>query len=996
MARSTPLVSDETLHLAGDEPVAVGSPAWSHWLHGDGDTFRFESNAGSFTARREQVSGGSYWYAYRRQRGRLRKAYLGRADELTAERLAQTAAGLAVSASPTPPSRVLPVLATKLAPPRPSRRPVASPTLLARLDAARGRIVLLVAPPGFGKTTLLTSWLAGIGATRRVAWLSLDAADNDLARFLTYLVAAIRVSTPEAGSATLALLQGPVLPPLEELLVPLLNDLAASYSELVLVLDDYQAVVAEPVHQALAFLAEGRPAAMTLVVTSRNALPLPLARLRARDALLELGPAELRFSSEQIAAFLTEVMGLDLNAASLAALEARTEGWVAGLQLAALALQRSDDVAGVIESFGGGHRYVLDYLTDEVLRHQPPAVQDFLLRTAVLDTLSAPLCDTLLESTSSAAMLDYLEQASLFLLPLDGERQWYRYHQLFADVLRTRLRQTQPEQPAMLHRRASDWFAERGDLAEAVRHALAAADWSHAADLIDQAARPLLVHSECTTLLGWLNALPSALVEQRSALCMAYSWALLATGQLDAVSRWVAAAELLPEAAADDLAGEIDAVRATEAGLRRDRPEQTIALAHSALARLSEAKAYIRAVVALMLGAAYYQLDDMVASGHAFAEARLVSLAAGNTLIAVWALRQQAEIAGLCGRLRRAATIYREAIALADDSRRRGQPLPVVGAAYVGLGEVLRARDDLAAASTALRQGIALGEQVGSVEVLLRGYSSLALVQQAQGDAASAQASIEQALHLAGRTNVPRLAAWMRQVQARLWLLAGQLDPATIWAEESGLSADDPLSLVVEADYITLALVWLTQASRDPALPRLRATLHLLDRLLQAAQAAGRLASSIEILVLQALALDVARDQQAALQALSRALTLAEAEGYTRLFHEAGPAVAALLHKIPTGSAQAAYTARLLGLPPAPAAAAPPAPPPELGAEPLSGRELEVLMLIAAGLSNQEIADRLVVAISTVKKHINSIYGKLDVRSRTQALLKARGYRLIP
>jgi LuxR family transcriptional regulator, maltose regulon positive regulatory protein len=943
------------------------------------------------------------------------------------------------------------LLATKLAVPRVARGLIARPVLTRRLDAAVGRgLILVTAPPGFGKTTLLASWLSqtlkhsSIQASEqpanpeaqlpaqtlkrsnaealRAAWLSLDEADDDLARFLSYLVAALRTAAPEVGAATLVQLRSPQPLASEALLVPLLNDIAAHEGALILVLEDYYLISAEPVRQAVAFLLERRPPNLTLVITSRETPALPLARLRARGELLEIGQSDLRFDREQAAAFLRDAMGIDISPAVVAALEARTEGWVAGLQLAALSLRDGDDGQRLLDAFTGGHRFVFEYLSDEVLRGQPPEIQTFLLRTSILGRLSGPLCAAVVEEPpdpgNGQVLLDDLRRRNLFVVPLDDEGRWFRYHQLFADTLRLRLRQSDPELEPLLHRRAAAWYAARGLLVEAIGHRLAAADWEEAAALIEREARVLLVRGEVATLLGWARALPPPLLTARPDLGLVYAWALVAAGQFDLAEAHLGRLELaLPAVASDDQRGELLAVRATVAGLRRDRPDATIVLANRALALLSDAKLYVRGVVALILGAAYYQRDEIDLASTAFAEAHEVSVASENMLSALFALRQLAEIEMLRGHLHRASTLLRQAVTLAE--REAGasggatQP-PAAGAAYVGLGVLLTEWNDLDAAAEAVRRGIALGEESATVEIMLRGYAGLVAVQQARGEAEAAHATLERAVRIAGETGVPQLLSWIEQIQARFWLSQGDVEAAVAWARRQGFGPDDELLLLQEDSFKTLIRVRLAQASQQQRPALLDDAARLAERLLAQAERAGRTGSAIEILALQALLLDAQGQRSRALVVLERALELARPEGYLRLFLDEGPPMAALLRQLPARSPLTAYLRALLAAQEGGRALAPQRPDiparaasPQLSPadrdqanlaliEPLSEREREVLALIAAGLTNQEIAERLVVALSTVKKHINSIYGKLDVRSRTQSLLRARELGLLP
>ncbi len=913
------------------------------------------------------------------------------------------------------------LLTTKLYVPQAHPNLVPRPRLSERLEEGmRRKLTLVCAPAGFGKTTLLSEWrMVHLGCEWSLAWVSLDEGDNDPVRFLTYLVAALQTIESDIGEAALASLRSPQPPPIESVVAALINDIAAVPEGFILVLDDYHVIEAQPIHDAIAFLLEHMPRQMHLVIATRTDPPLPLARLRARGQMTELRATDLRFTLEEAALFLNDAMGFDLSTRDAEELERRTEGWIAGLQLAALSMQGREDVSGFVEAFTGSNRYVLDYLVEEVLRRQPEPVTSFLLRTSVLDRMSSELCDAITETNGGQEMLERLDRKNLFVFTLDEERRWYRYHHLFAEALRHRLRQTQPDQMSGLHRRASEWY-ERNELTgEAVSHALAAEDFGRAARLVEQAAEAVVKRGEWATLLGWFEALPDDLVRSRPRLCLYHAWALLSTVQLDAGEQRLRDAEHAlgtgvqspAEASANqteqdtaegrtesrELQGLVAGFRANIASRRGD-PARAIELGHRALELLPEDNLFLRGPIAVLLGLAYRRSGDAVAASRIFTEAARISRTAGDiasALVAIWGLAgQQAKQ----GRLHEAAETYEQALVLAGEQG-RGRLLPVAGLARMGMGEVLREWNNLDAAMRHLAEGFKLGVQAYPVVLHLDGYVTLARVCQGRGDPHGALDAMRKAERLCeGTPSVGQVSAW----RARLRLAQGDLGAANRWARACGLSVNDELSYHREVEHITLARVLIAQDKHDEALL-------LLGRLLSAAHAGGRMGSVIEILVLQALALQAQGDMSRAVSTLARALSLAEPEGYVRTFVDEGAPVAALLSRVlkarqkgrpPTlPSVSSDYVGKLaaaLGV-----GAAPPGggsdPSGMVGAlvETLSERELEVLRLIASGLSNREIAQMLFVTPGTVKRHSHNIYGKLEVRSRAQAVARARDLNLL-
>ena len=866
-----------------------------------------------------------------------------------------------------------PLLTTKLYIPRVRSKLVPRPRLIERLDAGLHRKLTLVsAPAGFGKTTLVTEWLNR--TERPFTWLSLDENDNDPARFLTYFVAALQRIDPAIGQAAQAMLQAPQPPPLESLLTTLINDIAATPTLFVLVLDDYHLIHTLPIHQQLSFLLEHQPASMHLVIVTREDPPLPLSRLRARGHTMEVRQDDLRFTGKETADFLRRGMRLELSSADVAALHRRTEGWIAGLQLAALSLRGRDDVPQFVESFTGSHRYVLDYLIEEVVQRQPADVQGFLLKTSILDHFTAPLCDAVAERDDSRELLLALEHANLFIVPLDESRQWYRYHRLFAELLRQQLRTAGMESLAPeLHRRASRWYEAAGFLADAVQHALAASDWERAAALILDASETMLKRGEVTTLLGWLQALPDEEVRAHPQLWLNLSWALILTGQLDVAASYLAQADA---AARDDAAllGDIVSAQAYIARARGD-DHRTIALSQRALSLLPSDGLAQRSIVAVNLGIAHWSSGHLMEAEQALKEAEHAAQQSGNHYTRLIALGFLAVVQAARGRLHQAAELCRQAIRLGEQS-------PPGALAHNELSALLYEWNDLEAAADHLQRGIELGRRSGNLEVQSGGYRTLARVKQAQGDAPAALDALQEAHQLVREVDVPPLERVRNtDCHVQIALAQGDLATATRWAEQVTEDAD------ASPFYPRLGL---TQARLLLAQNEKAAAAEQLEGWYETAMREGWQYGVIEVRVLQTLA---APTPDEALAFLADGLALAEPEGYVRTFVDKGEPMAALLREAAAQGVAPEYVRRLLAAfsrPPAPLR-----PPTQPLIEPLSDRELEVLYLLVGGQTNQEMAQVLCVSINTVKTHLRNIYGKLGVNSRREATAQAKKLGLV-
>ena len=906
-----------------------------------------------------------------------------------------------------------PILATKLYVPPPQPKAVLRPRLVERLNEGLHRKLILVsAPAGFGKTTLLSEWVAGCG--RPAAWLSLDEGDSDPTRFLSYLVAALQTIAPNIGEGVLGALRSPQPPPTGSTLTNLLNEIAAVEDDFVLVLDDYHVVDARAVDDTFAFLLEHLPPQMHLIIATREDPQLPLARLRARGQLTEVRAADLRFTPSEAAEFLKGVMGLNLSEEDIAALETRTEGWIAGLQLAALSMRGREDVPGFVRAFTGDNRYIVDYLVEEVLQSQPECIRSFLLKTSILDRLSGPLCDAVTgQEEEGNVLLETLERGNFFVVPLDDKRHWYRYHHLFAEVLYAHLMAEQPDLVATLHRRASEWYEQNGSAADAIRHALAAEDFERAADLIEGAVPAMRRSRQEATLLGWLKALPDELFHVRPVLNVHYAGTLLQSGQLDGVEERLRDAERWLNTTADrrerpdELAAEMivvheEAFRRLPASiamyragiaLARGNVPETVTYARRVLDLAPEDDHFQRGAAAALLGLAAWTSGDLEAAHRSYADGMAHLQMAGNISDAVGGAMTSADIRIAQGRLREAMRTYEHALRLATE---QGDPA-MRGTAdmHVGMAELHRERNDLEAATQRLLRSKEQGEHTGFPQYRYRWRVAMARIREAQGDLDGALGLLHEAEHLYVSDFHPDVRP-LAALKAEIWVAQGRLGEALGWARERGLSAHDDLSYLREFEHVTLARVLLARyKSKREESPMLEA-MSLLERLLQAAEACGRMGSVIEILVLQGLALEAQGDIPAALVPLERALALAEPEGYVRIFLDEGRPMAQLLSEAATRGIMPDYTGKLLAAFDA-EGRIDPDDSPRLATlasqplvEPLSDRELEVLRLIAQGLSNREISERLFLAVITVKGHNRNIFRKLQVRRRTEAIARAR------
>ena len=911
----------------------------------------------------------------------------------------------------------MPILSTKLYIPPPRAKVVLRRRLIETLNEdSQRKLILISAPAGFGKTTLLSEWVAGCG--RSVAWLSLDEGDNELTRFLTYLVAALQTIEANVGEEVVAMLQSPQPPTTESILTALLNDMTSIPDRFVLILDDYHLIDAEAVDNALNFLLKHLPPQMLLVIATREDPALPLARLRARSQLTELRVADLRFTPSEAAEFLNQSMGLGLSADDVAALEARTEGWIAGLQLAAISMQGHKDANSFIQSFTGSHRFVMDYLVEEVLQQQPKNIQMFLLRTSILNRLFGPLCDAVVQAPGVCGRetLEYLEQANLLVIPLDDQRQWYRYHHLFADVLQACLIQRQSDEVASLNLRASEWYAHNDLPSDAIRHAFAAEDLERAADLIEQAW--LAIHRrsfQSPMFLGWVKALPDDRIRARPLLSIAYAWTLLDFGELEAAEFRIQDAErgldniaemsqrsAVPSAGMDvgdkehdhSLAVHITNARAYHAQALGDVPA-TVKYASRALELLPATDHHGRGITAALLGLAYWASGELEAADRSLADGMVSLQKTGNLSFAISVTVGLADIRMTQGCLIDAIRTYEQSLQLAQV---QGEPV-LQGTAdlYVGLSGLYREQGDLDAAKQSLLKSEALGEPAGLPDWQHRLCLAQAEIKQAQGDLEGALDLLDEAQRLYYITPLPVVRP-IAALKVRIWVKQGRLNEALAWVKKQGLSVDDEPSFLREFEHITLARVLIARYKNTPTDSAIREAAGFIEHLLKAAEEGARTGSVIELRVLQALARQTQGDISAALASLQHALTLAEPEGYVRIFIDEGTPMAELLSRAANQGMMPDSVNQLL----AAFNAEKPSGEQLVSAaqshalvEPLSLRELKVLQLIAQGLSNREIGEKLFLALDTVKGHNRRLFAKLRVQRRTEAVAKARSLNII-
>ncbi len=896
------------------------------------------------------------------------------------------------------------LLATKLYIPslRPER--VERPRLLARLDLGlqRGmRLLLISAPAGYGKTTLVREWIEHQGCP--AAWITLDEADNDTVRFLHYLITALQSIQADGGADALALLHASQGQNTADVLTILLNALAAAPQKRLVVLDDYHAIQLPAIHEAVTFFAEHLPPQVHLVIASRADPPLPLPRLRSRGQIVEIRQRELRFTADEAAAFLENSAGIELPAEQVAALHARTEGWVSGLQLAAISLQniaqqKQTDAVEFIQNFTGSDHYILDYLIEEVLQRQSEPIQKFLVYTSVLNQLCGPLCDAILQTQlpiPSQQVLENLEHANLFIVPLDNHRGWYRYHHLFLDLLNQRLQQLYPQEIPGLQRAACEWYAQNGFAGQAIEHAQAAGAYSRAAELIEKSTETLLMRGEVLTFLRWVEHLPAGEIAARPRLNLYYAWAQIQRGDsLEAIEAQLQGIEKI-----DGLGG-ITAPFKAFLALFKGQFSQASDLSRLALEQLSDDETLLRNMAAFLQATTYAMEGKTLNATQALEEAARASQRAGNLFLATSILCDLAELQRKLGALDLAEMQFRRALQWATDAN--DKPLLIAGQALAGLGFLAMERNDLEEAQRLLQQAVALSDQWVHFD---RIYAYLYMEQllEVQGDFAGARQMIARLREFAGSTQLTQVDDRMVDFcEARLHLRMGEVALAQQWARQAGLEGDlasitgKPAQAYDEQrlrkyEYAVLAHLWLAQEHYAEAL-------ELLQQLAELADQAQRPVLGMEAGLLAALAYQGLGQVEPAAEKLCAALAFGQAHGFMRIFLDQGPAMERLLRTVRPSLAPPALRAYadhlLAAFSPPEAARLPQAEAPGLP-EPLSQRELEVLRLLPSSLSSTEMAGRLVVSVNTLRSHLKSLYAKLNAHSRYEAIERAKELHLL-
>jgi LuxR family maltose regulon positive regulatory protein len=861
----------------------------------------------------------------------------------------------------------VPLLSTKLNRPPTRGKIVSRPRLQEQLASNLmkdgsffRRLTLVSAPAGYGKTTLVLDWTNRVEMP--VGWVSLDEGDNDPRRFITYLIAALRQVDANIGQSAEKMLQSPEAPPDDLLLTALVNEIAATEQPFMLVLDDYHVISTMAIHQQIGFLLDHQPNNLHLVITTRENPLLPVSRLRARGQMLEIGQADLRFSGDEVSTFLDDVMGLKLEPEEVGALEQRTEGWIAGLQLAALSMQGRDDLSGFIQTFTGSNRFILDYLIEEVFEQQREDVKEFLLKTAVLDRLSGPLCNAVTGRQDSQDLLEMLEQANLFIVPLDQSREWYRYHRLFSELLRHRLRVSDLDE-AEIHRLAGGWFEINGLMNEAIQHALQARDWEKVSGLITQASGEYLKRGEVMTVIGWFQTIPEEVLAADPRLCFEYCWPLMLATQYEK------AAPLLEqvEQAAQDIPpflGEVYAAQAYQARGTGDHARM-VEYSQKALGLLPRTATNSRGIVAVNLGLAYWHMGRMEAAKEALSEALEIGQATGNHYAALTALIFLGRTLAVQGKLHQADELFRSAI-------EQGGNIPINALAYMDLASLHYEWNALELCEQHLLKAIELCERARNFEFLVGARMIESQLQLARGNLPAAEDALDQAWMLVREGKVPGPTVQRLEAsQAKLMMAKGE--DLGEWAEKLSEKVD------CHSYYRFLGVTKAETMDRPEALD-------YLEGLGQAANANGWTYGLIAVLTRQA---RLADSRGEGLAFLTEGLRLAEGGGFIRLFMDAGEELVPLLSAAAQQGEFSGYAERVLqvfgsrevdqsGL-----------------AETLSERELEVLQLVSSGLSNREIAEKLVISIGTAKTHVHNICGKLGVRNRTEAAMKAQQLKLI-
>ena len=826
------------------------------------------------------------------------------------------------------------------------------------------KLTLICAPAGYGKTSLTIDWLSSLDLP--AVWLSLDSNDNDPVRFLTYLINAFRQVLPEVGGPSLAMLQSPQLPDPESLLVPLLNEIEVSDQPLILVIDDYHLIESPSIHQYLNFLMDYQPAKLHTVIASREDPPLPLHRLRGRGQLVELRQENLRFTEEETNQFLKRILGKELSSESIQAIEHRTEGWVTGMQLLALSLQNHPDATDFIRSFTGSDRFILDYLFEEVFHHQDEAVQDFLVKTAILENLCAGLCETVTGRADSGEIIHSLDQSNLFVHHLDHSQTWFRYHRLFLDLLKHRLRTEYGEDQHVLHLKASHWYEENGYLEEAVSHALAGSDWNRGLALIYEASDQMLKSGAVMTMLRWFSKIPVESILAKPEYCLTYAWPLLLASQLNESEMFLNTAEELA-AGQPKLLGEIAAAQAFLAQSKGNE-QQMVRYSERALSLMPKTDVSSRSVVAMNLGIAYWHYGEMEKAEQRLNEAATAARQGGNKYAELTALFFIGRVHAVRGHLRQAAGIFNSIL----DLQAR---MPIIGLVYLDVSMLQYELNDLDKAEQTLEKGIEFIGEKGNQEFRVAGLFQKARFMTARGQQEAALVLLEECGRMNTSDDFPiRTRVRLASCIVETALACGNLALAESWAETASAGSDaHPFYRFLS---LTPVRLWMAKGQMSQAAEDLKASV-------AKAEEKGWGYGLVYLHILQSM---TAPNLDTAIEYLKKALSLAHLEGFIRTFIDRGESLIPVLREAARRGLYPEYVGQILSsyetqsehgnLPP--------------DVEPLSERELEVLHLLAAGLTNRQIADQLFVSVSTIKSHVHHISGKLQVSNRTQAVAKAR------
>ena len=915
----------------------------------------------------------------------------------------------------------IPLLQTKLYVPQLQPKHVFRSHLVEKMNrVGPHKLILISAPAGFGKSSLVSEWAQQ--AKVPISWLSLDDADNDLNQFITYLIVALQKINAGLGVDLLSALKSPQPPPMDFLLTLLVNEIDTIETDFALVLDDYQVIATPSIHSALNFLIDRLPARMLVIIAGRADPFLPLSRLRASGQMIEIRADDLRFSADEAATFLNQEMGLALTAKEVASLENRTEGWIAGLQLVAHSIKTQTDTPGFIASFTGDDRYIVDYLVDEVLSQRPAGTSVFLLKTSILDRMSGPLCDAVIEGDDSQQILETLDKANLFIISLDNRRRWYRYHHLFTDLLRQRLRESSTIQEINnLHQRASQWYENKDLLFESVEHAIAGEDYPRAIRLIELGAAKIFQESELNILIRWWHQLPLQVITAQPKLCMLYAWAWLATGHTEKSEECLVAIEetlgkpmtrlfaemekrkSLPSTVLGALV-EIAVMRGQLAIIKGNIPE-ALKLSELVLPYLEDDEgSYLynptqdsRTVAFFSMGLAYKFSAELTKAEKALTDAAELGHTRKNVHIVAVAYGHIAKIQSVQGKLQQAIETCQQGLQLVQGLA--GEHTPMSGLLLAELGNLYYEQNNIAGALRVLEDSIRLAKSWAFLDALIPGYSGLAQIRAIQGNWNAAFETLDE-LESFRDINPEVVTPAVESIRTRMWLAQGNVEAATQWALSKNFSVDGEIHSFNEADFITFARVLIATKKWGQAT-------YVLDRLLSSAEDGGRWGTVIELLNLQAITQRSQEHLDEALQTLSRALEIAEPNGYVRSFVDEGAAMIQLLQEAVARSVSPGYSSKLLSefetkkdggrsveeVTPIHTASTV-----AEGSgliDPLSRRELEVLHLLKSELSGPEIASELTIELSTLRSHTQKIYTKLDVGNRRAAIQRAKELKIL-